>query len=197
MFPSRQRIKGTSFFTTNWDKGLPGIDRISRSRLIDGCGRVGTAPTDHRRGDALLSVPPAAPERAAAVAPDARIVAILRDPVDRAYSHYRERARHGAEMLSFEDALAAEGERLRGEESRIIEETRIREPCTRTPLVRRSGPLRVDAGALVCRLPARSGPRPDERGLRSEPRRGPGSPLRLPRAASVGASTARTVQLPP
>lgn len=47
-------------------------------------------------------------ERLATAVPDARLVAILRNPVDRAYSHYwMERAR-GREQLSFEDAVAAE-----------------------------------------------------------------------------------------
>jgi Sulfotransferase domain len=123
MFPSRQRIKGTSFFTTNWDRGQSwyrshfalAAHRRVRSR------RDGTPPITGEATPYYL-FHPLAPERAAAVTPDARIVAILRDPVDRAYSHYRERARHGAEMLSFEEALAAEEERLEGEESRIIEE---------------------------------------------------------------------------
>ena len=50
--------------------------------------------------------------RAAVLAPDARAVVLLRDPVQRAWSHWRERTRRGLETLSFEDALAAEDERL-------------------------------------------------------------------------------------
>jgi hypothetical protein len=50
--------------------------------------------------------------RAAAIAPTARAVVLLRDPVERAWSHWRERTRRGAETLSFEDALAVEPERL-------------------------------------------------------------------------------------
>jgi len=44
-------------------------------------------------------------ERIHAVAPQARIVIILRDPVERAYSHYQMSVRHGGESLSFLDAL--------------------------------------------------------------------------------------------
>jgi hypothetical protein len=51
--------------------------------------------------------------RAATLAPEARAVVLLRDPVERAWSHWRERTRRGLESLSFEDALAAEDERLR------------------------------------------------------------------------------------
>ena len=51
--------------------------------------------------------------RAASLAPEARAVVLLRDPVERAWSHWRERTRRGLETMSFEDALAAEDERLR------------------------------------------------------------------------------------
>src|SRR6478609_8226330 len=55
---------------------------------------------------------PAVPERVAAMLPDVRLIAILRDPVERAYSHYQRAPRNGREPLSFEQALAAERERL-------------------------------------------------------------------------------------
>jgi O-antigen/teichoic acid export membrane protein len=56
----------------------------------------------HAEGAALL----------ARAAPDARAVVILRDPVERAWSHWRAQTRRGLETLSFEDALDAEPERL-------------------------------------------------------------------------------------
>lgn len=56
----------------------------------------------HAEGAALL----------ARAAPDARAVVILRDPVERAWSHWREQVRRGLETLSFEDALGSEEERL-------------------------------------------------------------------------------------
>jgi len=57
---------------------------------------------------------PLAAERAATLLPDLRLVALLRDPVERTYSHYREQVRNGVEQLSFEDALAAEPDRTAG-----------------------------------------------------------------------------------
>ncbi len=45
--------------------------------------------------------------------PNARILMILRDPVQRAYSNYRFSVSHGMEDLSFWEALAAESERLK------------------------------------------------------------------------------------
>ena len=51
-----------------------------------------------------------------------RIIVFLRDPVERAYSHFKERTHHGGETLSFEAALDAEEDRLRGEAERIVAE---------------------------------------------------------------------------
>ncbi len=55
---------------------------------------------------------PLASSRAAGTVPDARLVAVLRNPVDRALSHYHHSVRRGWEHLSFADALAAEADRL-------------------------------------------------------------------------------------
>jgi len=54
---------------------------------------------------------PFAAERMMQVVPDARCIAILRNPIERAYSHYKYEYRRGGERYSFEDALAAEAER--------------------------------------------------------------------------------------
>jgi len=63
---------------------------------------------------------PLAPERVASMLPEARLIALVRNPVDRAFSHYQHEVALGREPLSFEDALAAEDERLRGEEERML-----------------------------------------------------------------------------
>ena len=63
---------------------------------------------------------PNAPKRAATLLPQARFIVLLRDPVQRAYSHYRHCVRLGIEDLSFSDAIRAEPERLEGEEERLI-----------------------------------------------------------------------------
>ena len=52
--------------------------------------------------------------------PEAKLVALVRNPVDRAFSHYQHEVALGREPLSFEDALAAEDDRLRGEEERML-----------------------------------------------------------------------------
>jgi sulfotransferase family protein len=56
---------------------------------------------------------PAVPARVAQTIPDVKLIALLRDPVERAYSHFQLNRRKGREKLSFEEALAAEPERLK------------------------------------------------------------------------------------
>ncbi len=65
---------------------------------------------------------PLAPERVAALLPGVRLIAILRNPVERAYSHYQHEVALGREPLTFQDALAAEQERLHGELERMVSE---------------------------------------------------------------------------
>ena len=62
---------------------------------------------------------PRVPNRIRAVVPDVKLVVLLRDPVDRAFSHYHNNRRLGRENLVFEDAIAAEESRLAGEEERL------------------------------------------------------------------------------
>lgn len=60
-----------------------------------------------------------APERVARVLPGVRLIALLRDPVDRAFSHYQHEVALGREPLTFEQALACEDERMSGELERM------------------------------------------------------------------------------
>jgi hypothetical protein len=65
---------------------------------------------------------PAVPARVAASLPDVRCIVLLRDPVERAYSHYQLMRRKGWESLSFEEALEAERERVAGTEKYLMDE---------------------------------------------------------------------------
>jgi hypothetical protein len=62
---------------------------------------------------------PAAPQRARRVLPDAQLIVLLRDPVDRAYSHHNHMVAQGFEPLGFEDALEAEDRRVAGHAERL------------------------------------------------------------------------------
>lgn len=67
---------------------------------------------------------PHAARRVAQRLPNARLLAVLRNPVDRAYSHWAHETARGAEWLPFADALAAEPERLAGERDRMLADER-------------------------------------------------------------------------
>jgi hypothetical protein len=54
---------------------------------------------------------PLAAQRIAAQYPEAKIIAILRHPIDRAVSHYHHEVRQGCEPLSMEEAFQAEAQR--------------------------------------------------------------------------------------
>lgn len=67
---------------------------------------------------------PHAPRRAAEVIPEAKLIVLLRNPVDRAYSHYNHQVKRvkgaGHETLTFEGAIEAEEERLDGELEKLL-----------------------------------------------------------------------------
>jgi Sulfotransferase domain len=58
--------------------------------------------------------------RVAAVLPDAKLIVLLRNPVERAYSQHAQEVARGFETLSFEEALDRESERLEGEAERLL-----------------------------------------------------------------------------
>jgi Sulfotransferase domain len=62
---------------------------------------------------------PQVPQRARARVPDAKLIVLLRDPVRRAYSHYWHERDKGREPLSFEDAIAAEPDRIERDQERL------------------------------------------------------------------------------
>jgi len=84
-------------------------------------------------------VEPRVPERIRALVPDVKLVFLLRDPVERAFSHWRKNRRDGREPLDFGAALDAEAERLAGEEERLRADPRATSPLHRYYSYRRRG----------------------------------------------------------
>src|SRR5205807_8171720 len=65
---------------------------------------------------------PLAPARVAKMLPQVKLIVLLRNPVDRAYSHFQHQLRQpGVEILAFEEAIDHEEERLAGEEQKLID----------------------------------------------------------------------------
>ena len=54
--------------------------------------------------------------------PDVRVLAMLRDPVERAYSAYKHEVARGFETESFETAIELEDTRLEGEAERMVDD---------------------------------------------------------------------------
>ena len=67
---------------------------------------------------------PHAPKRVAQTLPHVKLIALLRNPIDRAYSQYNFEVELGRETLSFEDALEREEERIAKEKEKILADER-------------------------------------------------------------------------
>lgn len=67
---------------------------------------------------------PSSPRRASVTLPDVKLIALLRNPVDRAYSAYNHKVAAGQEPLSFEEALAEEERRTAGELEKMLTDER-------------------------------------------------------------------------
>ncbi len=65
---------------------------------------------------------PHAPRRVLELLPRVKLIVLLRNPVDRAYSFYCMNARRGLEQLSFEEAIDREEERLAGELDKMLKD---------------------------------------------------------------------------
>ena len=103
-------FKEVSFFDRHYVRG----ERWYRAHMpVRRSGIVGEASPSY-----LFH--PSAPERVARMLPGARLIALLRNPVDRAFSHYQHEVALGREELPFEDALAREDERMVGEVERML-----------------------------------------------------------------------------
>lgn len=63
---------------------------------------------------------PSTPQRVYDALPKTKFIALLREPVRRAYSHYQHMVRTGRETLSFKEAIAQEDERLAGAKERVM-----------------------------------------------------------------------------
>jgi Sulfotransferase domain len=62
---------------------------------------------------------PQAPHRIAEALPQVKLIVLLRDPVERAHSHYQHEVARGFETLGFEEAIDEEARRLAGEVERM------------------------------------------------------------------------------
>lgn len=67
---------------------------------------------------------PFVPQRVHQLFPEIKLIVLLRNPVERTISHYYHEVRLGWESLSFEDAIAQEDFRLKGESEKMFSNER-------------------------------------------------------------------------
>lgn len=124
--PKAAATKGIHYFDSNYWRGrrwysshLPSRRQRTAQQAVAG------GPVVVGEGSPYYLTHPAAADRIAADLPDVKLLAVLRDPVLRAHSHWKERAREGRETLSFIEALQAEGERVGDDAARLATDQRF------------------------------------------------------------------------
>jgi hypothetical protein len=118
---SANHHKGVNFFDVRYDRGLawyqghfPTTARL-RSHRRD---LPGDPVTFEASGYYMFH--PCAPQRIAKHLPDVRLVLMLRDPVERAFSAWKHESARGFENAGFERALELEDGRLAGQAERML-----------------------------------------------------------------------------
>ncbi|GGL35135.1 deacetylase sulfotransferase [Phycicoccus endophyticus] len=111
--------KGVNYFDVNYERGPAwyGGHFPLRSAVSVRTARAGGPCVFEASGYYLYH--PLAIERLVRELPQVKVVVMLRDPVERAFSAWKHESARGFETESFERALELEPERLAGEEERI------------------------------------------------------------------------------
>jgi hypothetical protein len=119
------REKEVHFFDLEFHRGLGWYrSHFPASAAVRARAAAGTSPVAVGEASPYYLFHPDVPRRVERCLPAARFVVLVRDPVDRAYSHYRHERALGHEQLVFEEALEAEERRLAGEEQRLLTDER-------------------------------------------------------------------------
>ncbi|MDG4767503.1 sulfotransferase domain-containing protein [Solwaraspora sp. WMMD406] len=120
LFPA-WNTKATHYFEEHWSRGEAWYrSHFPTQRQRDALAVRHGGPVRAGEAAPLYMFHPLAPGRVHDLMPSVRLIVLLRDPVERAYSHWKERRTEGKEPLSFPEALAREEERTAGERDRLI-----------------------------------------------------------------------------
>lgn len=112
--------KGIHYFDTNYDRGFDWYrSHFPTAAAARHRARLSGEPTITGEASPYYMFHPLAAERIARDLPGVRLLVLLRDPVERAYSAYTHERARGFEDADFETALDLEDERLAGEEQLI------------------------------------------------------------------------------
>jgi hypothetical protein len=115
--------KGVNYFDLNYDRGpvwyRAHFPLLSTARRRAGNWSVGSGEPQAMESCGYYLYHPLALPRIARDLPGVRLVVMVRDPVERAWSAYKHGVARGFETESFERALELEPERLAGEVERL------------------------------------------------------------------------------
>jgi len=132
--------KGVNYFDVNADKGwdwyLGHFPLQARAKRKAAAGQDGAAVFE---ASGYYMFHPFAAERIAATLPSIKIVAMLRDPVERAYSAYKHEYARGFESETFERALELEDTRVEPELRRMLDDPTYQSRTYRHQAYRRRG----------------------------------------------------------
>lgn len=104
------RKKEVHYFDVNYNRGIDWYRNHFPQSNKRNLGATGVRNICFEASPSYMIYPPAL-ERIKKDIPSVKLIVLLRDPVERAYSHYRHNVRRGRENLSFKEALEAEKER--------------------------------------------------------------------------------------
>ena len=109
------RVKEVQYFTKYYARGegwyRAQFPLVTHERAVR--RRLGVSPAVGEATAACL-FDPRSPERVHAFDPEMKLIAVLRDPIERAYSHFQMELRWGRETGTFEEALNREKTELPG-----------------------------------------------------------------------------------
>ena len=115
-------IKETHFYDNNFRRGLNWYRAFfPLARQTNGGRRLVTGESTP-----YYLFYPHAPARVYETLPDVKLIVMLRNPIDRAFSHYAHEKKMGAETMSFEEALDREERGLAAETARIVADENYR-----------------------------------------------------------------------
>lgn len=119
--------KGTHYFDVNYEHGRRWFRaHFPTKAYIDLVRRRTGGPVMTGEASPYYAFHPMALERLHDAIPHGRVIFVLRDPTERAYSHYLYERRRGFEELTFDEALDLEEQRISGEEDRLRTDPRYR-----------------------------------------------------------------------
>ena len=122
-------VKEIHYFDIHHQKPLSWYRAHFPLSLPDRFGSRNTGPRYTGEATPYYLFHPLAPRRAAVAVPEARLICLLRNPIDRAFSHYNHNRRKGREKRTFTRAVRDELRWMPSEAERVL----------RSPFVTRSG----------------------------------------------------------